>query len=503
MHHRPKLTSRTHPLKIAALELGHGRGRIGITFCPGKKDPRSLSGIWDRDLALDLGSIAEWGAQAVVTLVEAHELDALKVPNLGAETTRRHMAWHHLPIPDVTAPGAEFEAGWTVVGPGLRAILRDGFDVLVHCKGGLGRAGTIAARLAVELGMDAEDAIQRVRALRPGAIETASQEAHVRSCREIEDGTPRVDDEARLDRAVGALLGLAVGDALGTTLEFTPRDDRADLLVDMIGGGPFHLAAGGWTDDTSMALALADSLLAADPFDPRDLASRFLRWWRMGEYSHTGRCFDIGNTTRAALERFERTGEPLAGSSDPRSAGNGSLMRLAPVAIRYSRNAVARRDAARLQSRTTHGAAEAVDACAFFADLLAEAIEGRSRPDILSPRGFEGAAKIVSIASGSWRGKVRGAIRGSGYVVDALEAALWCVGSTSTFAEAVLKAVNLRDDADTTAAITGQLAGALHGATGIPGNWCEKLLWGSHIVEIATLLLEDVGTLGADATGPV
>lgn len=490
MTHSSPRTSLTHPLDIASLELG--RSRIGITFCPGKTDLRAMSGAWARDLGLDLDRIAEWGAAAVVTLVEAHELAALKVPtlSLGAEVERRHMAWHHLPIPDVTAPGATFEAGWAMVGPGLRAMLTDGFDVVVHCKGGLGRAGTVAARLAVELGLDPEAAIARVWTVRPGAIETWAQEDHVRGCRSVEPERPSAAVEARRDRAIGALLGLAVGDAIGTTLEFAARDDRATRLVDMVGGGPFGLVPGGWTDDTSMALALAESLIECEPFDPLDLATRFVAWWRTGDCSHTGRCFDIGNATRAALARFEKTGDPLAGSSAPNSAGNGSLMRLAPVAIRHPRDATTRREVAALQSRTTHAAAEAVDACVLWADLLAEAIEGQPRAEVLAPRRYDGAAKIVALAGGAWRGKARASIRGSGYVVDALEASLWCIGSTATFRDAVLKAANLRDDADTTAAITGQLAGALYGASAIPAGWLEKLVWRDRIENRARHLFD-------------
>jgi ADP-ribosyl-[dinitrogen reductase] hydrolase len=134
------------------------------------------------------------------------------------------------------------------------------------------------------------------------------------------------------DRAAGALVGLAVGDALGTALEFSERDTDAPL-TGMVGGGPFGLRPGEWTDDTAMALCLADSLLARRGLDQRDLIARFVRWWRAGENSCTGTCFDIGGTTRRALAVFERTGNPVAGSTNPQSAGNGSLMRLAPVAI--------------------------------------------------------------------------------------------------------------------------------------------------------------------------
>lgn len=172
-------TSVTHPLQIAAVTAGPEFGRIGITFCPGKVDPHAMTGAWDRDLAVDLDKVRDWGAQAVVTLVEREELRLLRVENLGDEVMRRGMRWLHLPIVDMSIPGARFEAEWTIAGHELHAMLRRRSDILVHCRGGLGRAGTTAARLLVELGMAPGEAIAAVRAVRPGAIETAQQEQYV------------------------------------------------------------------------------------------------------------------------------------------------------------------------------------------------------------------------------------------------------------------------------------------------------------------------------------
>lgn len=136
----------------------------------------------------------------------------------------------------------------------------------------------------------------------------------------------------KIERAKGALLGLAVGDALGTTLEFKAKDSYTPL-TDMVGGGPFMLEAGQWTDDTSMMLCLADSLIEMGGMDLRDQTERYIRWFRKGENSVTGHCFDIGMTVRDALARFEATGNPKSGSASENSAGNGSLMRLAPVPV--------------------------------------------------------------------------------------------------------------------------------------------------------------------------
>src|SRR5687768_14661522 len=185
------------------------------------------------------------------------------------------------------------------------------------------------------------------------------------------------------DRFIGCLTGLAVGDALGTTLEFE-HPGTFEPIEDMVGSGPFELEAGQWTDDTSMALCLADSLIERGGFDPADQMRRYVRWWREGHRSsRPGNCFDIGNTVRAALARFERTGEPFAGSTDETSAGNGSLMRLAPVPLFYAPNPLHTIDRAADSSRTTHGAVEAVDACRYFAALLVGALRGEPKSILL------------------------------------------------------------------------------------------------------------------------
>lgn len=479
-------TSLTHPLQIA--EVPAASGTIGITFCPGKQQRSAFSGQWQRDLAIDLDAVHASGAAAVVTLVEDDELYSLKVEQLGAEVQARHMAWYHLPIPDVSVPCPRFEQQWQQHGEGLRSLLRHGFKVLVHCKGELGRAGTISARLLTELGTAPAEAIAMVRAVRPGAIETEAQRQHVLSATPIPEKQPDTSAEAIRDRAIGALLGLAAGDAIGTTLEFKARDTYPKL-TDMVGGGPFGLKPGEWTDDTAMALALADSLIAQGKLDERDLMERFVRWHEQGEYSCTGTCFDIGITTRQALMRFKRSGYPVAGSTDPNTAGNGSLMRLAPIAIRFYRDRKSLRDAAARQSRTTHAAPEAVDACVAYAELLADAIEGRPVSEVLSPAQSDWSGAIAEIMAGLWRGKPRHHIRASGYVAQSLEASLWSVGRSGSFREAVLLAANLGEDADTTAAITGQLAGALYGAPSIPAPWLDRLAWRARIAGMADALL--------------
>jgi ADP-ribosyl-[dinitrogen reductase] hydrolase len=292
------------------------------------------------------------------------------------------------------------------------------------------------------------------------------------------------------NRYHGALLGLAAGDALGTTLEFKPPGTFRPL-IDMAGGGPFNLQPGQWTDDTSMALCLAESLVRTRGFDPKDQMDRYCRWWQEGHRSSTGTCFDIGLTVSAALSKYRKTGDPFSGSVDPRSAGNGSLMRLVPVPLAYRANPELAIHFAGESSRTTHAAPTAIDACKFYAALILGALNGRSKEALLSPGFYQGSLvpEIAEIAAGSFKEKDPPAIAGTGYVVKSLEAALWAFYRSNTFEKGALLAANLGDDADTTAAIFGQLAGSFYSAEAIPESWLERLAMHDFIREMADALL--------------
>ena len=298
-----------------------------------------------------------------------------------------------------------------------------------------------------------------------------------------------------LDRVRGSLLGLAVGDALGTTIEFTGPGPHHHC--DMTGGGPFHLKPGQWTDDTSMALCLAASLVDCHGFDACDQMTRYLRWRDEGYLSSTGTCFDIGNTTSKALDLYQTTGECFAGSTDVFSAGNGSLMRLAPVSIYYHRDPRQAILHAAESSRTTHGARTAVDACRYYAGLIVGALQGVAKEELLSagycpvPGLWQEEpldVTIAAIAAGSFKHKQPPQIRGNGYVVNCLEAALWAFAASSDFRQGCLLAVNLGEDADTTAAVYGQLAGAYYGAASIPAEWLAPLAMRELIIGLADSL---------------
>jgi ADP-ribosyl-[dinitrogen reductase] hydrolase len=281
------------------------------------------------------------------------------------------------------------------------------------------------------------------------------------------------------DRRRGALIGLAVGDALGAAVEFKSPGSFAPV-TGYRNGGPHRLEAGEWTDDTSMAMALADSIATAG-WDLNDQADRYVQWWKTGKYSVNGRCFDIGITTRSALGSFLADKDALtSGDRSERASGNGSIMRLAPMPIRYAHlypNKV--EEISRLaeeSSLPTHASDQCVSACRYLATVLAALIHGEDRAEVLSPdwqplqqlNDIKPLHPLIQeVAQGSFRLKQPPGIQGSGWVVKSLEASLWAFHDADTFEEAVLKAVNLGDDADTTGAICGQLAGAYWGESGI------------------------------------
>lgn len=294
----------------------------------------------------------------------------------------------------------------------------------------------------------------------------------------------------------GCLLGLAVGDAVGTTLEFCPRGTFKPLS-DMVGGGPFKLQPGQWTDDTSMALCLAESLVERGGFDADDQMARYCRWAEDGYMSSTGVCFDIGNTIASALDRYRRDGKPFAGSTASNTAGNGCIMRLAPIPMFFFPNIDDAERFAGDSSRTTHGAVECIDACRLLARIICRAFLGNTKDEVLiEGKSFKSSVSISEIARGSYRDKKEIDICGSGYVVQSLEAALWAFSRTDSFDDAILTAANLGDDADTTAAVCGQVAGAYYGEGGIPRHWLELLEHRPMIEELADKIIANPGRNG-------
>ncbi|CAF1104642.1 unnamed protein product [Adineta steineri] len=330
---------------------------------------------------------------------------------------------------------------------------------------------------------------------------------------------PECTNDNLFNRVLGSMMGLTVGDALGAHVEFRPRQYLIEHPVtDLQGGGTWGLQQGQFTDDTSMALCLAISLIVCHDFQPYDQLVRYKWWYRNGYMSSTGQCFDIGAATRESLHKFEDRQHTLAKHyqlpledidylSDPRilkylnvfcgkhdAAGNGGLMRLAPVPLffwKYPNKAV---EYCGQSAMLTHGDQKAVDACRFYGALIVAALQGKSKSELLhrdfyqKHREWFGVASlhedVLKIVAGSYKKKngYEDGIRGKGYVIDSLEAALWAFWSDEdSFENGVISAVNLGDDTDTTAAIYGQLAGAYYGYRKLPERWISKIYAGKFI----------------------
>jgi len=285
------------------------------------------------------------------------------------------------------------------------------------------------------------------------------------------------------DRYLGCLVGLAVGDALGAPIEFAPPGSF-EPLTGMVSGGVFNLQCGQYTDDTTMALCIAESILERRGFDPLDQLERFVRWYREGYHSSTGICFDIGNTTRASLQDFERTRQPFRSFGGERGS-NGAIMRLAPLALAFAGTPEEAIFYCGENAKTTHHYTECVDTCRLLGALIVGALLGNPKEVLLTP-GYAPVAQlwshtpfiesVAAISSGSYKKKNPPAIRGGGLSIETLEAALWAFHRTDTFKEGALLAVNLGDDADTTGSVYGQLAGAFYGLDAIPTKW-QSNLW--------------------------
>lgn len=316
----------------------------------------------------------------------------------------------------------------------------------------------------------------------------------------------------KLNRSIGCLMGLAVGDAVGTTLEFKERD--YENITDMVGGGPFQLDPGQWTDDTSMALCLGYALLKNYDIESviesiswsTEQLDNYVDWYKNGYCSSNGHCFDIGGTTRNALQNYI-SGGILRNNDHFLDSGNGSLMRLAPIPIYYNTGGDVDKFptlvyAADLSSTTTHASELCRQSCIAFAVLLNRAINGPIEIDGIEsdmqankikllkfdPALWENLVTnnlVLDIMNGSYQNKTRDEISSSGYVIDSLEAALWAFWNTDNFRDAILLAANLGDDADTVAAITGQIAGAFYGLDGIPDDWVQKIAKKDKILKLA------------------
>ncbi|MCU0976407.1 MAG: ADP-ribosylglycohydrolase family protein [Steroidobacteraceae bacterium] len=392
----------------------------------------------------------------------------------------------------------------------LDAALGEGRRVYLHCRAGIGRTNLVAGCWLARRGYLGEAALERLNALwqassRAGAWpcvpETAEQEDYVRGWREEAPGelrgVPGAEPGGLRGRLRGMLLGLAAGDAAGQSLARRPPGSFTPV-GDLLGGGPFDLPRGAWTDETAMALCLAESLVARGGVDLSDQVARYALWQRDGLGSSTGQCIGISAATARALAQAQWTGQPRAGSHDPARADKEPLARIGPAVAFHAQDPREAIEAAVECARVTHQAPVTLDAVRYFAALLAGALQGASRAELLrplfSPVGGLWDARplkpeVLAVAKGSWRDKAPPRIFGGGQAPAALEATLWAFERGSSLRESLLAAVNLGGDADTTGAITGQLAGACHGAEALPAAWQAALAGRERIVSLADALL--------------
>ena len=275
-------------------------------------------------------------------------------------------------------------------------------------------------------------------------------------------------------RAIASFLGLAIGDALGAPVEFE-QQGSFEPVVDYRSGGPWNLPAGYWTDDTSMAICVAESVISHNAINEQDLMERFCRWFQQGENSSTGYCFDIGNTTVQALRRFLHTGIYMPAANLDYLSGNGSIMRLSPVVLRWWNQPQALIANAIAQGVVTHGSNECAACCEELADLLGKAIRGEP----------------VHVSLAEWANSInRNQVSNSGRAIDTLGAAKWAVGVSNDFKSSVLTAVNLGGDSDTIGAVAGQIAGAIWGLESIPQEWVSNLYQQDRLINLAERLFD-------------
>ncbi|MBB1127204.1 ADP-ribosylglycohydrolase family protein [Thiospirillum jenense] len=277
-----------------------------------------------------------------------------------------------------------------------------------------------------------------------------------------------------VDKAKGAFFGAICGDALGTTLEFCPRIYEEEKKIrEIVGGGQFNLPAGGWTDDTAMALCIAESLVKNQGYHPASIMRNFASWMTTGEFSFNHRRVDIGVTTSQAISHYlTDPSTPYHGLNDEDSQGNGSIMRLSPIFTYYRHDAIEGTRVAMDQSLLTHAHPTCVEYCKKCADVVYLAYQNQFHTDVLTHK----TTRYQDVKS-------------RGFVIDTYNAACYALGNSHSFEEAVVLAVNLGDDADTVGAVTGMFAGAYYGYSNIPERWVSKLLWLEYLNEMSELLL--------------
>ena len=486
-------TSITHPLRIDALPVGNGC--LGITFCPGKKGGSVNGAPWARDLDLDMDVIKAWGTAAVVSLVEDHEFEMLSVLHLGEAVKARDIEWHHFPVRDLAVPTPEAMGRWRTLSPRLHRILENGGRVVVHCRGGVGRAGTIAALILIERGRSAPDAIREVRATRRGAVETVEQKRWLEGLAH-HNGRPGLALHA-------SLIGGAIGDSLGAEIEFLPLDEIRRRFPEGVTELSSHQGLrGAITDDTQMTLFTAEGMIRARLrgalrgicHTPRVVHHALLRWYRTQggeprvETDDVGLISDPrlwarrapGNTCLSALAKSDRYGTPARNNSK----GCGTIMRVAPVALMVERDRV--RSLAMETSALTHGHLTGQLAAAAWAEMLADVASGISLGDSAClvadayariDGGIETSTAIRAALDAPRDGKPETveSLGGGWTAEDALSIALYACLCARSFDDGLQIALVHSGDSDSTGAIAGNMLGLIEPAAALRHRFADTI----------------------------
>jgi len=523
-------TSISHPLRIDEVKIPKGSGIIGMTLCPGKKIKSAMSGVWDRDLDMDLQAIQAWGAQALVNLMEEHEYDLLRVPEYAAKVRSYPMEYFHLPIVDVHPPDGRFVELWKSTGPKLREILLNGGKILLHCRGGLGRTGTVAAQVLVELGMPHEGAIYAVRAARPGTIETRDQERYVYACRPV-------NEQMSVGHFAGCLLGGAIGDALGAAVEFdsigTIHKKYGEKGIENY--APCYGRKGAITDDTQMTLFTAEGLLRAYCRETHKgipasydvmLHRAYLRWLHTQGMKSANENFTCvqdgwlltvkalhsrrasGNTCLSALQsaKMGTVDHPIN-----KSKGCGGIMRAAPVGLFATKAIQSASQNGREWNKVfdlgckaaaiTHGHPSGYLPAGCLATIIYGIMSGLTIEEAIhktltvltTAKGYEETLNAIKLALNLWKKKTVKSDpetiekMGGGWVgEETLAISLYCaLAAEGDFDKGIRLAVNHSGDSDSTGSVTGNILGAMQGREAIPSQWLEELELKDVIEEVA------------------
>gem|GEM_PF-111778 len=536
-------TSRTDPLRIDSVQPKGMTGRIGMTLCPGKIQTNARGGEWRRDLREDLRCIQNWEAVALLNLLTPAEIRDLGISEIEEETKQLGILYFHLPMEDGGIPDAKGENIWREISSFLRSRLKAGENVVVHCKGGLGRTGTMAARLLVETGSDSKAAVRAVRKARPGAIENALQENYIHKLTlPQKEGVlaaltswisqPQTGKQVK-KRFLGCLLGGAVGDALGAPVEFMKLSEIRERFGPK-GIQEYEIAygrRGAITDDTQMTLFTAEGLIRADVRGCSKgitsysgvTARAYLRWLRtQGEKTECGGFSSKGNqgwlfqqkglhqrrapgnTCITALKVMRHFGDPAQNNSK----GCGGVMRVAPAGLfawhwRNKQRPIPAFELARDIAALTHGHPTGSLTAGVLAVMILALADGASLQqalkagmECLAPRdGHEETLQALNLAVDLSKSdaSVEQAISRLGrewVAEEALAIGVYCALKAQNFREGVLMAVNHDGDSDSTGAIAGNLLGTMFGVEAIPQAWLEDLELRGVIEELATDLFE-------------